>query len=105
MANPDTHEFPLKSAAVLEGWAGLNRSQRRDRTANARRGFHGKFEEDARKLAAKRGTEMSPQELAESADRLRRAHFKRLAAKSVAVRKARSLRSRIPADGESPQAP
>jgi hypothetical protein len=102
MARHLADEYPLKSAAVLEGWASLNRSQRRDRTANARRGLHDKFERDARELAAANGTEMSPQELAESAERLRRAFFKRLAAKSVAARKARSLRSRIPADGEAP---
>ena len=92
-------EYPLKSAAVLESWASLNLSQRRDRTANARKGLHDKFERAARELAAANGTEMSPQELAESAERLRRAFFKRLAAKSVAARKARSLKSRIPVDG------
>jgi len=43
---------------------------------------------------------MSPQELAESAERLRRAFFKRLAVKSAAARRARSLKSRIPVDGE-----
>ena len=42
---------------------------------------------------------MSPQELAESAERLRRAFFKRLANKSVKARQAKSLKSRIPADG------
>jgi hypothetical protein len=93
-------EYPLKSAAVLESWAALNRSQRRDRTANARRGLHDKFDRQARELAAANGVEMSPQELAESAERLRRAHFKRLSVKSVASRRAKSLKSRIPAGGE-----
>ncbi len=52
-----------RSAAVLESWAGLNRRQRADRTAPARRARDDKFEEAARELAAANGTEMSPQEL------------------------------------------
>ena len=75
----------------------VSTDQRRDRTANARRGLDDKFEKQARELAAANGTEMSPQELAESAERLRRAHFKRLSVKSIASRQAKSLKSRIPA--------
>jgi hypothetical protein len=89
----------LRSAAADERWASLTAAQRRDRTANARRARDDKFAQRAADLAAAHGNELSPQELAESAERLRRAYFKRLADKSVAVRKARSLKSRIPVDG------
>ena len=92
----------LRSAAADERWAALNRAQRQERTAPARRARDGQFAQQAAELAAAQGNELSPKELAESAERLRRAYFKRLAKKSVAVRKARSLKSRIPVDGDEP---
>ena len=88
----------LRSAAADERWAALNKAQRRERTANARRARDGKFETQAAELAAAHGNELSPQELAESAERLRRAYFKRLADKSAKARTARSLRARIPSE-------
>jgi hypothetical protein len=89
----------LRSAAADERWASLTVQQRRDRTANARMARDDKFAQQAAELAAQHGNELNPKELAESAERLRRAYFKRLAAKSVTVRRARSLKSRIPDDG------
>ena len=88
----------LRSAAADELWASLTAQQRRDRTANGRRALDGKFAKQAAELAAQHGNELSPQELAESAERLRRAYFKRLADKSAKVRTARSLKSRVPAE-------
>ena len=87
----------LRSAAADEGWA--KTFDRPARTANARKTFLDRFEEEAVRLAAEQGVKLTPEALAKCATSLRSAHFKRLADKSVAVRKARSLRSRIPADG------
>lgn len=88
----------LRSAAADESWA--NTLDRPARTANARKAFDNKFEKMAEELAAEQGVVLSPEELAKKAEWLRRAHFKRLAAKSVAVRQARSLKARIALDGE-----
>lgn len=92
----------LCSAAADESWASLTAPQRPERTAKARMALDARFVAQAAELAAQHGNEPSPQELAASAERLRRAYFKRLAAKSVAARRARSLRSRIPVDEEAP---
>ena len=98
MSSTGPRKSLLRSAAADERWAALNKAQRQERTAPARRARDGQFEIQTAELAAAHGTELSPKELAESAARLRRAYFKRLADKSVAVRQARSLKSRIPAE-------
>ena len=81
-----------RSAAALRQWAFENDPAAR--TANGRRAFLDRFEQEA----AKGNPGLSDEELAKRAERLRRAYFKELAFKSAAVRKSRSLKSRIPPD-------
>ena len=78
----------LRSAAVDESWA--NTLDRAGRTANGRKAFLDRFEEQAAQLAREHGVQWSPEELAIRAEGLR---------KSVKVRKAKSLRARIPVNG------
>jgi hypothetical protein len=81
-----------RRSAALRQWAVVDDPAAR--TANGRRAFNDKFERDADPEGR-----LSPEERAKRATRLRRAYFIDLAAKSAAVRKARSLKSRIPVDG------
>ena len=81
-----------KRSAALRHWAFVEDPAAR--TANGRKAFNDRFEQQADPDGR-----LSPEERAKRADRLRRAYFIELAAKSVAVRRAKSLKSRIPADG------
>jgi hypothetical protein len=91
----------LRSAAADESWA--NTLDRTARTANGRKAFNDQFEKKAAELAAEHGITPSPEELAKKAEWLRRAYLKRLAAKSVAVHRSRSLKSRVPNPSVSQQ--
>jgi hypothetical protein len=80
-------------SAALRRWAFVDDPAAR--TAAGRAKFLDRFEREA----DPRGR-LSDEERAKRAQRLRRAYFVDLAARSVAVRKARSLKSRVPVDGE-----
>ena len=80
--------------AALRQWAAVDDPAAR--TANGRAAFLDRFEQQA----AESNPGLSREELAKRAERLRRAYFIDLAAKSAAVRKARSLKSRVAVDGE-----
>jgi hypothetical protein len=81
-----------KSIAMLRQWAFIEDPAAR--TANARQALLDKFEHQADPEGR-----LSPEERAKRAERLRRAYFKELAAKSAASRRAKSLKSRIPTQG------
>jgi hypothetical protein len=66
------------------------------RTANGRKAFLDRFERQADPEGR-----LSPEERAKKAARLRRIYFIELGAKSAAVRRAGSLKSRLPLDGEA----
>jgi hypothetical protein len=84
-----------RQIAALRQWALIDDPAAQ--TANARKAFHDKFERDADPQGR-----LSPEERAKRGARLRKAHFTELAAKSVASRRAKSLKSRIPAGGDEP---
>jgi hypothetical protein len=79
----------ISSMGSHEYWATVE-----DRTAAtqaARDAFNDQFEREARE----RFGDLPPDELAQRAEHLRKAHFKRLALKSAQARRKRSLRKRI----------
>lgn len=90
---PNTNRVLLGRAAAYESWS--RTTDRTARTANARKAFNDGFEQQADPDGR-----LSPEERARRGALLRKAWFARLAAKSVAARKARSLKSRVPVDGE-----
>ena len=87
-----------RRSAALRQWAFVDDPAAR--TANGRRAFLDRFEREADPDGRLR-----PEERAKRATRLRRAYFADLADKSAAVRRARSLNSRIPADGDAHEPP
>ena len=78
-----------RRSAALRQWAFVEDPAAR--TANGRKAFNDGFERQADP-----DNRLSAEERAKRAERLRRAYFIELAAKSAAVRKARSLRARVP---------
>lgn len=73
----------------LTRWAGVHGADaRREALAPARQGLQRKWEQKAIELGAK-----TPDEITESADRLRRAHCLRAAARSAEVRRRRARRA------------
>ena len=83
-----------KSFAALRLWAFVDDPSARAEAAG-RNAFLDKFGREADPEGR-----LSPEERAKRAERRRRAYFIELAAKSAAVRRARSLKSRVPLDGE-----
>jgi hypothetical protein len=83
-----------RQIAALRQWAFIEDPAAQ--TANARAKFLDRFEKEADP-----DNRLSAEERSKRAERLRRAYFKELAAKSAAVRRARSLKARIPA-GDAP---
>jgi hypothetical protein len=75
--------------AALRQWAHVEDPAAR--TANGRKAFLDRFEREADPEGR-----LSPEERAKRAERLRRVYFMELAAKSAAVRRSRSLKSRVP---------
>ena len=80
-----------RRSAALRQWAFV--TDPAARTANGRRAFLDRFERQADPDGR-----LSKEERAKRAERLRRAYFIELAAKSAAARKARSLRARVPSE-------
>jgi hypothetical protein len=69
-------------AAAHESWA--RTADRAARTSAARAGLMARFEREARERL---GPQATPRQVADAAESARRAHYARLAAKSVAARR------------------
>ena len=88
-----------RRVAAYESWYATQ--DRTARTAPARKAANDRFERQAAEDARAQGRTLSPEERAKQAELLRKIPFIRLGLRSAAVRRARSLRARLPQDGET----